>query len=71
VAGARWTLTPSGGGTDLRAALTLDLAPLIGPLAALIPQREVVNMIGPDLEAALAEVARRVEGVRQPAVAGS
>ena len=61
---ARWTLTPSGGGTDLQAALSLDLAPLIGPLAALVPQQEVAKMIGPDLDAALAEVARRVE---QPA----
>lgn len=58
---ARWTLTASGSGTDLQAALALDLAPLIGPLAALVPQQEVVNMIGPDLDAALAEVARRVE----------
>jgi carbon monoxide dehydrogenase subunit G len=58
---ARWTLTPSGGGTDLQAALSLDLAPLIGPLAALVPQNDVANMVGPDLDAALAEVARRVE----------
>jgi carbon monoxide dehydrogenase subunit G len=58
---ARWTLTPSGGGTDLQAALSLDLAPLLGPLAALVPRQEVANMIGPDLDAALAEVARRVE----------
>ena len=58
---ARWTLTPSGGGTDLQAALSLDLAPLIGPLAAFVPQNDVANMVGPDLDAALAEVARRVE----------
>jgi carbon monoxide dehydrogenase subunit G len=58
---ARWTLTASGGGTDLLAALSLDLAPLIGPLAAFVPQKDVANMVGPDLDAALAEVARRVE----------
>jgi carbon monoxide dehydrogenase subunit G len=58
---ARWTLTPSGGGTDLQAALSLDLAPLIGPLAAFVPQQDVAKMVGPDLDAALAEVARRVE----------
>lgn len=58
---ARWTLTPSGSGTELQAALSLDLTPLIGLLAAFVPQKEVANMIGPDLEAALAEVARRVE----------
>ena len=59
---ARWTLTPAGVGTDLQAALSLDLAPLIGPFAAFVPQNEVANMVGPDLEAALAEIARRVEG---------
>jgi len=58
---ARWTLTPSGNGTDLQAAFSLDLAPLIGILAAFVPQKDVANMVGPDLEAALAEVAQRVE----------
>ena len=59
---ARWTLTPSGSGTDVQAALALDLAPLIGPFAAFVPQNEVANVVGPDLEAALAEIARRVDG---------
>jgi len=58
---ARWTLTPANGGTDLHAALSLDLAPIIGPLAAFVPQKDVANMVGPDLDAALAEIARRVE----------
>jgi hypothetical protein len=58
---ARWTLTPSGSGTDLRAALSLDLAPLIGPLASFVPQNDVAGMVAPDLDAALAEVARRVK----------
>jgi carbon monoxide dehydrogenase subunit G len=58
---ARWTLTPSGSGTELQAALSLDLTPLIGMLAAFVPQKDVANMVGPDLDAALAEVARRVE----------
>jgi carbon monoxide dehydrogenase subunit G len=58
---ARWTLTPSGGGTDVQAALSLDLEPLIGPFAAFVPQKDVAKMVGPDLEAALAEIARRVE----------
>jgi carbon monoxide dehydrogenase subunit G len=58
---ARWTLTPSGSGTELHAALSLDLAPLIGIQAAFVPQKDVANMVGPDLDAALAEVARRVE----------
>jgi carbon monoxide dehydrogenase subunit G len=58
---ARWTLRPAGEGTDLQAAFSLDLAPLLGPLAALIPQQDVANLVGPDLDSALAEVARRVE----------
>ena len=58
---ARWTLIPSGSGTELQAALSLDLTPLIGILAAFVPEKDVVNMVGPDLDAALAEVARRVE----------
>ena len=58
---ARWILTPSGSGTDLQAMFSLDLAPLTGMLAAFVPQKDVANMVGPDLDAALAEVARRVE----------
>lgn len=58
---ARWILTPCGSGTDLQAAFSLDLTPFMGRLAALVPQQDVANMVGPDLDAALAEVARRVE----------
>jgi len=58
---ARWILKPSGSGTDLQAMLSLDLAPLIGVLAAFVPHKDVANMVGPDLDAALAEIARRVE----------
>jgi hypothetical protein len=60
----RWLLTPCGSGTNLQAAFSLDLAPLIGVLASLIPQHEVANMVGPDLDAALAEVAQRSERKR-------
>lgn len=67
---ARWTLSPSGGGTDLRAALALDLQPLIGPFAAFVPQDAVVNMIEPDLDAALDAVARRVAAQGDAAGAG-
>src|SRR4029079_899892 len=38
---ARWILTPSGSGTDLLAAFSLDLAPLIGILAAFVPQQDI------------------------------
>jgi carbon monoxide dehydrogenase subunit G len=58
---ARWTLNPTNNGTDLHAELSLDLQPLIGPFAAFVPQENVASMIGPDLDTALAEIARRVE----------
>lgn len=58
---ARWTLTEIAGGTKLRATLSLDLSPMIGPLAGLVPAPEVEKMIAPDLDAALAAIAERVE----------
>jgi hypothetical protein len=65
---SRWTLIPANGGTDLCAALSLDLAPLIGPFAAFIPPEQITRMIGPDLDTALAELASRVEGRHEQAV---
>jgi hypothetical protein len=67
---SRWTLTPANGGTDLRAALSLDLAPLIGPLAAFVPPDQVTRMIAPDLDSALAEIASRVEDRREHVIGG-
>ena len=59
---SRWTLVPVNGGTDVHAALSLDLAPLMGPFAAFVPPDQVKQMIEPDLDMALAEIAQRVEG---------
>jgi hypothetical protein len=67
---SHWTLTPANGGTDLRVALALDLAPLIGPLAALVPPNQVARIIVPDLDSALAEIASRVESRDRRAVSG-
>jgi carbon monoxide dehydrogenase subunit G len=58
---AHWTLAPRPGGTLLQAALSLDLAPLLGLFAALVPAGEVAKMVGPDLDTALAAIAQRVE----------
>lgn len=55
---ARWQLAPAGDATDLHATLAIDLAPLLGPLAAFVPTAEVERMIAADLEAALLAVAR-------------
>ena len=54
-------LTENQAGTLLQATLSLDLAPLIGPFTAFVPANEVEKMIAPDLDAALAEIARRAE----------
>ncbi|HEU5014092.1 MAG TPA: SRPBCC family protein [Roseiflexaceae bacterium] len=58
---ARWSLVPNGAGTDVTATLALDLARLIGPLAAFVPMEQVTNMVAPQLDAALAHVASRAE----------
>lgn len=58
---SRWTLTPSGAGTELLATLALDLTALIGPLAAFVPPERVADVVAPDLDAALAEIARRTQ----------
>jgi carbon monoxide dehydrogenase subunit G len=57
---SRWTLVPANGGTDLHAALSLDLTPLIGPFASFVPAGQVRQMLGLDVDKALAEIASRV-----------
>jgi carbon monoxide dehydrogenase subunit G len=59
---SRWSFVPDGKGTDLRVKLTIDLAPMLGPLAAMVPADQVAGMIGPDLDHALTALARRVAG---------
>jgi carbon monoxide dehydrogenase subunit G len=64
---SRWTLVPANGGTDVHASLSLDLAPLIGLFASFVPPDQVKQMIEPDLELALTEIANRV-GLRERVV---
>ena len=64
----RWQLRPNSGGTALHATLSLDLAALIGPLAAFVPTAEVARMIAPDLDTALAAIASRAEMSLQEAI---
>lgn len=56
----RWLLTPVENGTDVAALLRLDLSPLLGPLAAFVPPAQVINMVAPELDAALAALEQRV-----------
>jgi carbon monoxide dehydrogenase subunit G len=58
---SRWTLAPDQGGTRAVAEMSIDLTPMLGPLAAFIPPSSVTSMLEPDLDAALAAIARMVE----------
>jgi carbon monoxide dehydrogenase subunit G len=55
-----WSLTPVAGGTRVDVALKLDLASVIGPLAAFVPAEKVVSVVAPDMDAALDKIAARV-----------
>jgi hypothetical protein len=57
----RWTMTPTPDGTELRVVLSLDLAPMLGPLAGFVPPEKVAAFVTPDLDAALAGIARHFE----------
>lgn len=56
----RWSLEPNQDGTTVTAQLQLDLAPLLGPLAAFVPPAQVIGMVVPELDAALVELESRV-----------
>ena len=55
----RWTLTPTAAGTNLQAAIALDLAPLLGPMAQFVPTDSVADMMAKELESALASIKAR------------
>jgi carbon monoxide dehydrogenase subunit G len=49
----RWTLNQAVNGTDLQATMSLDLAPMLGPMAAFVPVQAVSDMLAKELESAL------------------
>lgn len=57
----RWTLTPKEHGTNVKVTATMNLAPLLGPMAMFVPQDIVQDIIGSELEHALRQVASRFE----------
>lgn len=67
----RWTLTPALDGTEIQATMALDLAPLLGPIAAFVPAQQVGEMLGAELDNALKAIARQLrdEGALQRAAA--
>jgi hypothetical protein len=52
----RWTLSPAVNGTDLQATMSLDLAPMLGPMAAFVPVDAVSNLLAKELESALKSI---------------
>jgi carbon monoxide dehydrogenase subunit G len=56
-----WTLTPADEDTIVAVSISLDLAPLLGPMAGFVPQDMVSDIIGKELEHALREIDSRLE----------
>jgi uncharacterized protein YndB with AHSA1/START domain len=60
-----WRLVPQTNSTLVSVTMTLDLTPMLGPLAAFIPPDSIRGLIIPDLDAALAAIARNVETLKR------
>lgn len=54
-----WKLSPAVNGTELLATMALDLSPILGPMAQFVPSEPVAEMIGKELDAALAAITAR------------
>ena len=67
----RWTLTPAVNGTEVVATMALDLAPMLGPMAAFVPTQQVADMLAAELDAALKAIAAQLRAAapRERAVA--
>ncbi|MCU0490447.1 MAG: SRPBCC family protein [Chloroflexaceae bacterium] len=59
----RWLLVPAVNGTDLQATMSLNLTPLLGPMAQFVPTDAVADMIAKELEGTLASIARRMSTI--------
>ncbi|MFV9506915.1 MAG: SRPBCC family protein [Oscillochloridaceae bacterium umkhey_bin13] len=49
----RWQLTPAISGTEVAATMSLDLAPLLGAMAAFVPTQQVADVLTSELDATL------------------
>ncbi|NTV63641.1 MAG: cyclase [Oscillochloris sp.] len=61
----RWTLTAGVNGTDLFATMSLDLAPMLGPMAAFVPVQAVSDILGGELESALKSIGEKSGGQKR------
>jgi len=55
----RWVISPAINGTDIQVVMGIDLKPLLGAMAAFVPEKTVADMLGSDLETALRGVAKQ------------
>lgn len=60
----RWLLTPAVNGTEIQASMGLDLAPLLGPMAAFVPTQQVADMLVKELDATLKAIATNMAAAR-------
>jgi Polyketide cyclase / dehydrase and lipid transport len=67
----RWLLSSGVNGADVRASMSLDLGPMLGPMAAFVPVQQVSDMLASELESALKAIARQMrdEQLKERAVA--
>jgi hypothetical protein len=59
----RWSLAPGVNGAEIRATMSLDLAPMLGPMAAFVPVQQVGDMLAAELETALKAIAKNMRDV--------
>jgi hypothetical protein len=59
----KWILNPAVNGTEIVATMALDLAPMLGPMAAFVPVKEVGEMLAKELDIALKSIAERVSSL--------
>lgn len=56
-----WQLARGTNGTDLQVTMSLNLAPLLGPMVVFVPTQQVSDMVAAELEKTLAAIERRMQ----------
>ncbi len=55
-----WTLTAAVSGADLQASMMLDLEPMLGPLTAFVPTKQVADVLSGELHSALTTISNKM-----------
>ncbi|PDW01069.1 SRPBCC family protein [Candidatus Chloroploca asiatica] len=56
----RWELVPAINGTEIKTTMGLNLAPMLGPMAAFVPTQQVADMLIAELDAALKSIKKQM-----------